>query len=174
MKKFPWQLRVFIALIWSGLIGLTGLLGLALAQQTGGYFIASPTGLEQINVTTPTGNASNPYNQWVYLNQIRNSTGLQLVGTGTTVNTAVPNTTGTLLASGAITTWNVTFPTAPYDGESLKEGCPGGNVGTLTNSATLPTGVTIVGASFSGCTESSATDAQWHYNLANNAWYRSE
>ena len=76
-------------------------------KTAGGYFIASPTGLEQINVTTPSGNASNPYSQWVYLNQIRNSSGLQLVAAGTTVTTAVPSTTGTLLASGAITTQKI-------------------------------------------------------------------
>lgn len=156
-------------------IGLVALAAAAVAQVPG-LFIASPTGLEQINVLVPsTGTVvTNPQIQTVTLNQIRNAAGYTLVAAGTTVNTTVPNTSSILLAIGAITTWNVTFPTAPFDGLTLKIGCPGGNVGTLTPAATLPTGVTIVGASFTGCTEATPTDAAWIYNTSGNIWYRTE
>lgn len=148
----------------------------AVLAQVPGLFIASPTGLEQINVLVPsTGTVvTSPQITTVTINQIRNAQGYTLVAAGTTVSTTVPNTSSVLLATGAITTWNVTFPTAPFDGLTLKEGCPGGNVGTLTNSATLPTGVTIVGAGFTSCTESTPTDAAWIYNASGNIWYRTE
>lgn len=159
-----------------GVIVAVALAAGALFAQVPGLFIASPTGLEQINVLVPsTGTlVTNPQIQTVTINQIRNASGYLLVAAGTTVTTQVLNTQAVVLATGAITTWNVNFPTTPFDGENIKEGCPGGNVGTVTNTATLPTGVTIVGAAFSACTESSSTDAQWHYSLANNIWYRSE
>lgn len=150
-------------------------LGVALAQVPASL-IASPTGNEQINVLPPStgGVITSPNIVSVTINQIRNSNGYTLVAAGTTVATQATNAAAVYLAIGAITTWNVTFPTAPEDGQMMKEGCPGGNVGTISNTATLPTGVTIVGAAFTGCTESSATDAQWHYNASGNIWYRSE
>lgn len=149
--------------------------GVALAQVPG-LFIASPTGLEQINVLVPsTGTAvTNPQIQTVTINQIRNSEGYVLVAAGTTVATTVPNTASVAIATGAITTWNVTLPVAPYDGEMVKLTCPGGNASTVSVAATLPTGVTIVGTAFTSCTASSSTDAAFHYSLANNIWYRTE
>ena len=41
---------------------------------------------------------------------MRNTTGYTLVGTGGTVNTTVAFGTAKLIATGAITTWNVTLP----------------------------------------------------------------
>lgn len=148
----------------------------SLLAQVPGLFIASPTGLEQINVLVPSSGTvvTSPQITTVTINQIRNAAGYTLVPAGTTVATTVPNTSSILLATGAITTWNVTFPTAPFDGLTLKIGCPGGNVGTLTPAATLPTGVTIVGASSTSCTESTPTDAAWIYNASGNIWYRTE
>jgi hypothetical protein len=159
-----------------GVVAALGVLTAIAVAQVPGLFIASPTGLEQINVLVPsTGTlVTNPQIQTVTINQIRNTQGYTLVAAGTTVNTTIPNTSSILLATGAITTWNVTFPTAPYDGLLVKIGCPGGNVGTLTPAATLPTGVTIVGASFGSCTEATPTDAAWIYNTSGNIWYRTE
>lgn len=159
------------ALIAGGL----ALIGVALAQVPG-LFITSPTGLEQIEVFVPstTTVTTGPQKVQVTINQIRNAAGYSLVAAGTTVTTNVPNTSSVLLATGAITTWNVNFPTAPFDGLTLKVGCPGGNVGTLTAAATLPTGVTIVGAAFTACTEATPTDAAWIYNASGNIWYRTE
>lgn len=151
-------------------------LGSIVIAQVPGLFIASPTGLEQIEVFVPsTGTVTTgPQKVQVTINQIRNSSGMLLVAAGTTVTTQIANTAATVLASGAITTWNVNLPVSPEDGQNVKIGCPGGNVGTLTLTATLPTGATVVGAAFTSCTAASANDAQYHYSLANNAWYRSE
>jgi hypothetical protein len=145
------------------------------AAQVPGLFIASPTGLEQINVLVPsTGTlTTNPQTQTVTLNQIRNASGYTLVPTGTTVNTTVPNTSSKLLATGAITTWNVTFPLAPYDGEMLAVACPGGTA-TVAMTATAPSGVTVVGTAFTACTSGGvgANTAEWEYSLSANVWYR--
>lgn len=161
----------------AGLSAAIGLwLGVMALAQVPGLFIASPTGLEQIEVFVPsTGTVTTgPQKVQVTLNQIRNAQGSTLVAAGTTVSTQVPNTSSLLIATGAITTWNVNFATAPYDGLTLKIACPGGNVTTLTPAATLPAGVTIVGATVSSCTQATPTDAAWVYNSAANVWYRTE
>lgn len=176
MKKWlaGLSLRALATLFAAAILGAI-CLGVALAQVPT-QFLLSPAGNETINVLPPSVNGiiTSPNIESVTINQIRNSNGYTLVAAGTTVATQATNAAAVYLAIGAITTWNVTFPTAPEDGQMMKEGCPGGNVGTISNTATLPTGVTIVGASFTGCTESSATDAQWHYNASGNIWYRSE
>lgn len=142
----------------------------AIAQPAGvpGLYLASPTGNEQINVL-----GLGPQIETVTINQIRNAAGYTLVPAGTTVTTNVPNTSSIVLATGAITTWNVNFPTAPFDGLTLKVGCPGGNAGTINLAATLPSGVAIVSnASFGACT--SNADAAWIYSASANVWYRTE
>lgn len=160
------------------LIGLASaaLLASVAFAQVPGLFIASPTGLEQINVLVPsTGTVpTNPQIQTVTINQIRNSEGYITVPAGTTVATTIPNTASVAIAIGAITTWNVTLPLAPTDGQIAKLTCPGGNAGTISVSATTPTGVTIVGASFTSCSSTTPTDAAWHYVASSNIWYRTE
>lgn len=136
--------------------------------------LASPTGTEllQVQPIQPNGQPG-PFQVQVTLNQIRNATGYQLVATGGTVNTTVPNTTAKLLATGAITTWNVTLPTSPYDGEMLEVACPGGTA-TVAMTATLPAGVTIVGTAFTACTAGgvASVTAEWIYSTSANVWYR--
>lgn len=160
---------------WIGVAALF-VAGFAFAQVPS-LFITSPTGLEQINVSVPsTGTiVTNPQISTITLNQIRNAEGYVTVAAGTTVNTTMPNTAVVAIATGAITTWNVTLPTAPYDGLMAKVTCPGGNVTTLAIAATLPTGVAIVqGAAITSCTASSNTDAAWIYSSSANTWYRTE
>jgi hypothetical protein len=160
-----------------GLSAVALLAGAAAIAQVPSNIIASPSGLEQIEVLAYNASGppvTNPLHEQVTINQIRNAEGYLLIPAGTTVSQTAPNTAAIVLATGAITTLNLTFPTAPYDGELLKVGCPGGNISTLNNSATLPTGVTIVGASFGSCTESTPTDAAWVYNSSGNIWYRTE
>lgn len=107
------------------------------------------------------------------VNAMRNATGYLLVPTGGTVNTTVPTTASKVLATGAITTWNITFPTVPYDGQAVAVACPGGT-STVAMSATLPSGVTIVGTAFTACTAggAAANTAEWIYSTAANVWYR--
>lgn len=155
--------------------GLAALLGgVALAQVPNPYGLSAITGNEQINVLVPstTGALTSPGITTVTINQIRNSEGYTLVGAGTTVTSQAANNVSVLIATGAITTWNVNFPQAPVDGQIFKLTCPGGNTGTLTLTATSPQ--TIVGASFTSCTQATPTDAAWHYSLSNTTWYRTE
>lgn len=156
-----------------GIAALGALVGVAIAQVPG-LFIASPTGLEQINVLVPsTGTlVTNPQIQTVTINQIRNSTGYVLVAAGTTVATQVLNTQDNILATGAITTWNVNLPTAPFDGELVSISCPGGTASTLNVAATLPASVTIVGTANPTCTSGGASGAEYTYNSSGNIWYR--
>jgi hypothetical protein len=157
------------------LLGAVALLaaGVALAQVPG-LNIASPTGLEQIEVFVPSsgGVITSPQKTQVTLNQIRNTLGYQLVATGTTVTTQMLGTVQSLIATGTITTWNVNLPTAPADGLVARISCPGGNTTTLTIAATLPSGVAIVGANPTSCTESSGGGAAFQYSLSANTWYR--
>lgn len=161
--------------ILAGIGALLLIGGLAYAQVPG-LFIASPTGLEQINVLVPsTGTVvTNPQIETVTLNQIRNAQGYITVAAGTTVSTPIPNTAAIVMAIGAITTWNVVMPTAPYDAELVKLSCPGGAVTTLALTATAPSGVTIVGAAFTSCSATTPTDAAYVYNASGNIWYRTE
>jgi hypothetical protein len=149
-------------------------LPLALWAQVPGLFISSPTGLEQVNVLVPsTGTiVTNPQIQTVTINQIRNSQGFTAIAAGTTVSTTVTNTASILIATGAITTWNVTLPVAPANGQVLTIGCPGGNVTTLTIAATLPSGVAITGTNPTSCTAATPTSSTFVYSSSANAWYR--
>lgn len=105
------------------------------------------------------------------VNALRNATGYIAVPTGGTVNTTIPTTASRAIATGAITTWNVTFPTAPYDGQMVQVSCPGGT-STVAMTATLPSGVSIVGTAFTTCTTGGAATAEWIYSTAANVWYR--
>lgn len=159
---------------------IAALAGLALAagavlyaRAQGIVPLASPTGTERITVQPIQANGqpgATPAE--VSLNQIRNATGYLLVGTGGTVNTTVPNTADEVLATGAITTWNVTLPTAPEDGQIVALGAPGGTVTTLAVTATLPAGVTIVGTAITTIASGGAAGAEWIYSATNNIWYR--
>jgi hypothetical protein len=97
-----------------------------------------------------------------------------LVATGTTVNTTVPADAGIVLATGAITTWTVTLPTAPYTGQRVIINCPGGAVSTLTVTATSPSGVALVGANPTSCSGGGAiaSGVSWTYSTTAKTWYR--
>ena len=97
-----------------------------------------------------------------------------LVATGTTVATTVPASSGIVLATGAITTWNITLPTKPYTGQRVIIGCPGGTVTTLAIAATLPAGVAIVGTNPTSCTAGGLISqaAAFTYSTSANTWYR--
>lgn len=105
---------------------------------------------------------------------LRSGANHQLVAAGTTVTTQVKPETEEVLATGAITTWNLNLPTAPYLGQKVIINCPGGTVSTLTITATLPASVAIVGTNPTSCT-SGGTIAQgvgFTYSVGANTWYR--
>lgn len=152
---------------WLGGAALAALTGLAIAQPVVTQNLSGNEGV-LFQVGGP-GGGSGITNIAV----IRNSTGYQLVATGGTVNTTVANTVAKVLATGAITTWNVTLPTAPFDGQMVEVACPGGT-STVAMTATLPAGVTIVGTAFTACTSggAAAVTAGWIYSSSANVWYR--
>lgn len=149
-----------------GLAGLVGLCGLALAQTIGTFAF---TGNEVVLVQQggPGGTAL-----YAPLYTIRSGANHLRVLAGTTVTTQIVITDEIILAVGAITTWNVNFPTAPYSGERVVINCPGGTVSTLTIAATLPTGVTLVGTNPTSCTSGAAAGSGWIYSSAANTWNR--
>ena len=158
----------------SGLLAAVGLLvvcaiGFALAQAPGvpSLLIPSPTGLEQIRVEN-----TGPQIAVVNINQIRNSSGFVTVATGTTVATTLTNAQSVAIATGAITTWNLTLPTAPENGQIAEVACPGGDTTTLTIAATLPASVAIVGTNPTSCTAATPTHSRFLYSTAANTWYR--
>jgi hypothetical protein len=156
------------ALVFAGCIA-------ALAQVPGLY-IASPTGLEQINVLVEsTGTAvTNPQIQTVTINQVRNSSGHALVSTGTTVTSTPTNIVGNLIATGAITTWNVTLPNPAYDGEMFQ--VVNGTGSSFTSNVTVTAGTTpqnqVLAQSFASQSISAGAAAEWTFDLASLTWYR--
>src|ERR1700693_3811069 len=107
-------------------------------------------------------------------NVLRGAANHQLVPAGTTVTTQVLAVNEEVLATGAITTWNVNLPTVPFAGERVIINCPGGTVTTLTITATLPASVAIVGTNPTSCTSGGAitNGSAWQYSLGANTWYR--
>jgi hypothetical protein len=144
----------------------------------GGYALAQTGSLGTTVLTTLTGNeiisvaGTGPQIQSVTINQIRNATGYLLVGAGTTVATQLTNSNDNVIATGAITTWNVNLPTAPGDGQQVNIACSGGTASTLNVAATLPAGVTIVGTANPTCTSGGATGAEYTYTASGNIWFR--
>ena len=132
------------------------------------------TGLEQVEIFVPSTGAltTGPQKVQITINQLRNATGYALVAGGTTVATQITQSQDNVLATAAITTWNVNLPTNPLDGQQVNLSCPGGTATTLNVAATLPAGVTIVGAATPTCTTGGATGAEYTYTASGNVWYR--
>lgn len=160
---------VFVPAV-GAMVALGVFVAAAYAQPAGvpGLFLASPTGLEQVNVL-----GTGPQIETVTINQIRNSAGYLLVPTGTTVNTTVPNSASKVMATGAITTWNIVLPTSPSDGLDVAISCPGGTA-TAAITATSPASVAVVGTAFTACTSGgvAANTAEYIYSTSANTWYR--
>ena len=148
--------------------------GMAAVAQVPSLIYTAITGLEQVEIFVPSTGAvtTGPQKVQVTLNQLRNATGYVLVAAGTTVATQVTQSQDNVLATGAITTWNVNLPTSPLDGQQVNIACPGGTASTLNVAATLPTGVTIVGTANPTCSSGGASGAEYNYNASGNIWYR--
>lgn len=141
--------------------------GVAVAQVPATFNL---TGSEIVLAALPGGGSQIAVPVYVF----RGGANHQLVATGVTVTTQVSASSSSVLATGAITTWNVNLPTAPYTGQRVIINCPGGSVTTLTIAATLPASVALVGTNPTACT-SGGTIAQgvgWEYSTSANTWYR--
>ena len=152
---------------WIGIVALAFLAGAAIAQVPGTFNL---TGNEIVRGALPGGGTDIAIPVYV----LRNGENHTLVATTTTATTQVTNNAGMVLATGAITTWNINLPTAPYAGQRVIIGCPGGTVSTLSIAATLPSGVAIVGTNPTSCTSGGLISqaAAFTYSVSANTWYR--
>ncbi len=154
---------------WLAALGASALLavGVAIAQVPATFNL---TGNEIVRAALPGGGSDIAVPVYV----LRSGGNHTFVAAGTTQTTQVPAGSGQVLATGAITTWNVNLPTAPYTGQNVIIGCPGGTVSTLTITATLPASVAIVGTNPTSCTSGGliSQGVGFTYSTANNKWYR--
>jgi hypothetical protein len=105
---------------------------------------------------------------------MRNGRGISTIGAVTTLNLSATATVDRYIATGAITTANVTLPRSPFNGQKWSWVCPGGTTSTLTISGNAPSGVTLIGLTAATCTSASPMGAGFTYNTATNAWYRTD
>ena len=157
MKK--WLIRAAVA------VGLMA----PLALWAQGLYTKNLTGLEIVNASLPSGGSAIQVPSYV----LRSGNNHTLVATGVTVTTTSRAQDGDLIATGAITTWNVTLPASPYTGQTIRISCPGGDVTTLAiTAAATPASTTIVGTNPTSCTAATATASTWQYSTSANKWYR--
>ena len=154
---------------WLAGIGLAALISAGVAWGAA-PILFNLTGNETVITSLPGSGAANAVPVYV----LRSGQNHQLVAAGTTVTTQVSTNVGEVLATGAITTWNVNLPTAPYLGQSVVINCPGGTVSTLTITATLPASVAIVGTNPTSCTSGGAitNGVGFIYSTTANTWFR--
>lgn len=149
-----------------GVAALATLAGVAWAQVPTTRNLA---GTEIVRAALPGGGSDIAVPAYVF----RSGGNHTLVATGTTVSTAARAQDGALIATGAITTWNVTLPASPYSGQRITITCPGGDVTTLTiAAASTPASTTLVGTNPTSCTAATATASTWEYSTSANKWYR--
>lgn len=153
---------------WLTALGVLSLaVGVAIAQVPATLNLV---GTEIVRAGLPGGGSDIAVPSYV----LRSGQNHTLAAAGTTVTTQVPAASGIVLATGAITTWNVNLPIAPYSGQSVIIGCPGGTVSTLTITATLPASVAIVGTNPTSCTSGGliSQGVGFTYSTSANTWYR--
>lgn len=124
------------------------------------------TGSEVIRIMTDPGGPG----YYMTLNSVRN--GRDIItksgsGAATTVMTASQSTV--MWVGAAPTTWAITLPPSPPDGQLV-------TIGTDTTLTTMVTvtagGSDTLSASYASQTLTAVTSVQFVYNLANTTWYR--
>lgn len=165
MNLLPNALRRVRGAVLVALLMLAGAVTAAMGQ-AGWLQIVSPTGAELIQVLL-NGSAVQNY---VNLNQVRNSTGYQLSATATgTVTTTLG--TDNLILTGSVTTLTVNLPPSPEDGQlfSLNNGTSSNFTGTITvattDGSTIANGATAVNLGSAGSQE-------WQFTIGSKVWYR--
>lgn len=153
------------ALVALGL--LVGAIGGALGQ-AGWNQIVSPAGTEMLQAFV----ASSAYQNFVTVNQVRNTTGYQTVATGGTVNSTPTNAVDNLIAIGAITTWNVTLPPGVADAQLFAVVNSTAAAFTTNTTVTASAGQTLAVAFASQTLAANGGSAEWQYSASNTTWYR--
>jgi hypothetical protein len=111
-----------------------------------------------------------PSTGFLCLGQVRNGTGLNIFSGSGAFTTQATTANSTLFwHSTAPTTWTITTPTTPFDGELI----------TLATDTTLTTMVTLtaatgstLNAAYTNQTLTAATSVEWQYNFSAAIWYR--
>jgi hypothetical protein len=148
---------------------LAALATLALAQQ---LTQQSLTGNETWTVSTGGPGGSGFF---VTVSQMRNTTGYQTVGAGATVASAPTSAVNNLIATGAITTWNVTLPNPAFDGELFSvtnSTAAAFTTNTTVTASTSPQNQVLAVAYSAQTLAANGGGAEWQFQLSNLTWYR--
>jgi hypothetical protein len=146
--------------------------GAVLALAFTGALLAQQVSQQQISGQECWQAAQGPggQGQWLCIPLVRNGSDIQTVsGTGA-VTTQAPQGTGTLYWTGAApTTWAVTLPNVPFDGQLVR----------LSTDTTLTTMVTVtagssgtMNAAYAAQTLTLNTSVVWQFDQPANKWYR--
>lgn len=138
-------------------------IGVAVGQQlssttlTGGEVVLAQVGIGGTGLFIP-------------VSEFRNASALKTFsGSGAQTYQATVNDSTLYWVGTAPTTWTITTPVTPWDGEILQVGTDT----TLTTMVTLTasTGQTL-SSTFTNQTVTANTAVEWQYNLANTSWKR--
>jgi hypothetical protein len=162
-----WRTNMRIKRYLAALGILLGLGFAAYAQTTVINQAPGPTDTVNVAVKGP-GGTGYP----TTIQALRNAAGYTLIPATTTANTSASAASAMLIAIGAITTWNITLPPTPFDGERVEVTCPGGTVTTVNLVSAL--GVAPTGTSYTSCTSggAAANNAEFSYSTSTAVWYR--
>lgn len=134
------------------------------------------TGQETVTVTLLNGSGVA-----IPISQFRNVIEYTLVPTGTTVTSTGTPTTGSFIATGAITTWSVTLPNPAYDGQVFTVANSTASAFTTNTTVTAPAGgvqTQTLAVAYSGQTlAANGGRASWLYAFTSptaGTWYRVE
>jgi hypothetical protein len=150
--------------------------GVAIAALTTAWLSAQPVGQNAISGNECWNAGQGPGGVtagFLCVNQVRSSTGIQVVTGSGAATTAAGQNVGTLLwHTTAPTTWAVTLPNPAVDGQILR----------LSTDTTLTTMVTVTAttspqnqtlhASFSSQTLTADTSVAWQFNLSLLQWVK--
>jgi len=152
------------ALLAGAVIAVLGLIGGLYAQQ---LISTTLTGNEV--VVAAIGGPGGP-SVFVPTGQLRNAAGMKTFsGSGAQTYQMLPSDSTLFWIGTAPTTWTITTPVAPYDGQILQ----------LATDTTLTTMVTLTAATgqslqaaFSSQTLTAGTSLEWQYVIATTKWQR--
>ena len=155
--------------------GCTMLIGVVLVAALATWAIAQVSGLISTTLTgnevvvAAVGGPGGP-SFFVPTGQLRNASGMKTFsGSGAQTYQMLPSDSTLFWIGAAPTTWTITTPVAPYDGQILQLATDT----TLTTLVTLTpaTGQTLQ-AAFSSQTVTAGTSLEWQYTIATTKWQR--
>jgi hypothetical protein len=152
---------------------LPGILTLFLAA--GVYVVwAQPVTQNQVsgNECWNAGQGPGGPGQFLCINLVRNGNGILVVSGSGAATTQATTSVATYFWSGtAPTTWTVTMPNTPFDGEVVRLSSDT----TLTTMVTVQAGTTgTMNTTYNAQTVTANTTVAWQYSQVATKWYRSQ